>query len=206
MSRQRSIKKLDELLESLVGDSSDVFVLFVDLCGSTEFKKDSPEATWIPRQLVFLQRAATLVKQHKGIVVKTVGDELIAIFQPPIFADEVVKCAIEILQSYGNLKSYQGKSRIEAKVSLDFGRTYDGRIVDSVPYDPIGTPVDRCARLNSVTGKNEITFSEDFLIALLNNSTREHLSTKYGYTSRQENFKGLGEITVYSIITAQNPN
>ncbi len=204
MTRQSKIKRLGELFEFLVEDSADVFVMFVDLCGSTEYKQycaaqRMPELTWITRQLLFLQRAATFVKKYKGIIVKTVGDELMAIFQPSTPPDEVLKCAIEILQSFGNFKPFQGKALIEAKVSIDFGPTYNGSLIDAVPYDPIGTPVDRCARLNSIANKNEVTFSHDFLSTLLANSTEIQLREKYKFKERQENLKGIGAISVYSV-------
>jgi class 3 adenylate cyclase len=204
MTRQSKIKRLGELFDFLVEDSADVYVMFVDLCGSTEYKQycaeqRMPEITWITRQLLFLQRAAAFVKQHEGIIVKTVGDELMAIFQPSAHPDDILNCAIEILQSLHDFKAFQGNALIEAKVSIDFGPTYNGSLIDAVPYDPIGTPVDRCARLNSKTGKNEITFSHDFFSILLANTTEIQLRQKYHFNEGQESFKGIGTIQVYRI-------
>jgi len=204
MNRQSKLRKLGSLFEFLVADRADVFILFVDLCGSTEFKQNCaaqglPELIWISRQLLFLQRGADLVKKHQGIVVKTVGDELVVYFQPSITAEGVLKCAIEILQSLENFQPFQGKSRIEAKVSIDFGETYNGSMTDTVPYDPIGLPVDRCARLNGITSKNEITFSQDFLAAMATNSTEAQLKAKYGFETRREDLKGVGVTTIHSM-------
>jgi class 3 adenylate cyclase len=205
MKRQKTLKRLEEDFEYFVQDSRDIFILFADLCGSTEFKQNCnthgfPEITWIGRQLLFLQRVAEHVNNYEGDVIKTVGDELIATFRVTTPPEIVLKCAIEIIQGFGNYKPYQGKSRLEAKVSIDFGPTYNGSLTDTGPYDPIGTPVDRCSRLNDVTKKNEITFSDDFLSAMLTTFTDDWLKGKYNYQTREENLKGLGNTIVHSIL------
>ena len=204
MRRQRKIELLPQLVESLVGDTRDVFLLFVDLCGSTEYKmycsaQGQPDSTWILRQLIFLQGAAALVKQYRGVVVKTIGDELFAYFESTADPENVLKCAIEIIQGYENLKAYQGKARLVARVSLDVGLTYNGSIIASVPFDPIGSPVDRCARLNSIAKNNEIVFSEDFLAAIENKLSPQGFKSKYGYKTYSKKVKGFGKIKFYSI-------
>lgn len=204
MRRQRKIEMLPQLVESLVGDTADVFLLFVDLCGSTEYKmkciaQGQPDLTWILRQLIFLQRAAEFVKKYNGTIVKTIGDELFAYFEATTEPEVVLKCAIEIVQGYENLKSYQGTSKLEAKVSLDVGLTYNGTILNSVPFDPIGSPVDRCARLNSIAKNNEIIFSEDFLASIETKLSPQGFKSKYGYKIYSKKLKGFGKIEFYSI-------
>ena len=205
MSRQSKIRDLSSLYEFLVSDRADIFILFADLCGSTQFKQNCnsqgmPELTWIGRQLLFLQRVADLVRKHQGVVVKTVGDEIVAFFRPPTTAEGVLKCAIEIIQSLDNFLPFQGESQIETKVSIDFGKTYNGTVMEKmVPYDPIGLPVDRCARLNSITGNNEITFSQDFLTAMTTDTTEVQLRAKYGFETRQEDLKGIGLTIIHSM-------
>jgi class 3 adenylate cyclase len=203
MSRQSKIRDLASLYEFIVSDRADLFILFADLCGSTQFKLDCisqglPELTWIGRQLLFLQRVTDLIKKHQGIVVKTVGDEVVAFFRPPTSAEGVLKCAIEIIQSLENYLPFQGNSQIETKISIDFGKTYNGTVMEKmVPYDPIGLPVDRCARINSITGKNEITFSQDFLTTMTTDATEAQLKAKYGFETRQEDLKGIGLIIIH---------
>jgi class 3 adenylate cyclase len=213
MSRQSKIRKLDSLSEFFLSDRADVFILFADLCGSTQFKQfcisqGLPEQTWMFRQLLFLQRVADLIKKHQGIVVKTVGDEIIALFKPPTTAEEILKCAIEIIQSFESFSSYKGRSRIEVKVSIDFGETYNGTITDAVPYDPIGIPIDRCARINSITGNNEITFSQEFLTTMTTDATEAQLRAKYGFETRQEDLKGIGLAIIHRMpaIVLEPPN
>jgi len=206
MKRQRKVELLPQLVESIIGDTADVFILFVDLCGSTEYKRNciatkQPDLTWILRQLIFLQRAAEIIRKHNGTVVKTIGDEILAVFAAAMDPSDVLKCAIEVIQGFENLKAFKGASKIEVRASIDFGLTYNGSIVDSVAFDPIGLPVDRCARLNSIAKKNEILFSKDFFSVVSSKSTPKDFRAKYGYKLHKEDLKGIG-VTEYFSITA----
>jgi len=205
MRRQRKVELLPQLVESIVAETADVFLFFVDLCGSTQYKQKcitqrQPDLTWIFRQLIFLQRAADLVKKYNGVIVKTIGDELFAYFEATTDPENVLKCAIEIVQGFENIKSYQGDARMEAKASIDIGLTYNGSIDNSGRFDPIGSAVDRCARLNSVAEKNEIVFSEDFLASAEAKLSSAKFKSKYGYKVRNQNLKGFGKIKCFSIL------
>jgi len=204
MKREKKVKLLPQLLEYIVGDSADVFLLFVDLCGSTEYKQKSigsnqPDIIWISRQLMFLQRAKETIQKHDGVVVKTIGDSVFAFFEATTSPEIVLKCAIEIIQGYGNLKVFRGPSKITAKASIDFGSTYNGSIVEACQFDPIGLPVDRCARLNSFAGNNEIAFSEDFLLLMREKYPRKNFKAKYGYSEYTDDLKGIGKTKYFKI-------
>jgi len=206
MKRQQKVELLPELVESIVGDAADVFILFVDLCGSTEYKQhcissNQPDLSWIFRQLIFLQRAAEIIMKYKGTVVKTMGDGILACYEATADPQAVLKCAIELSQGYENLKTFKGHSKIEVKISIDFGLTYNGSIVNSVPFDPIGLPVDRCARLNSLAKNNEILFSEDFLSLAETKCPAREFQEMYGYETREVDLKGIGKIIYFSIVT-----
>lgn len=204
MRRKRKIELLPQLFEAVIGESVNVFILFADLCGSTEYKSNcralkQPDFIWISRQLLFLKRAAGIVKKHKGTVVKTIGDEILASFEAATDPLDVLKCAIEIIQGYENIKVFEGPSKIEVKVSIDFGSTYHGAIVDRGPFDPIGLPVDRCARLNAIAKRNEILFSEEFLLVVSPKYRQKEFIAKYGCKSYKEDLKGIGQINYFSI-------
>jgi class 3 adenylate cyclase len=205
MKRRRKVELLPQLVESIVGETEDVFILFVDLCGSTEYKRNcitskQPALTWILRQLIFLQRAAEIIKKHNGTVVKTIGDEILAVFPAVTSPPAVLKCAIEVVQGYANLKAFHGPSKIEVKASIDFGVTYNGSIVDSVKFDPIGLPVDRCARLNQTAKSNEILFSKDFFSVVRGRSSPKEFMAKYGCEIHTTDLKGIGRTKYYSMM------
>lgn len=205
MANKKKIVKLLPIFEQRFGQPEEIYLLFADLCGSTEFKKncldtEQPELVWISRQLIFLERAAEIINKYEGNFVKTIGDEVFAYFDKSKEPGRILKCTIEVIQSFDNLKIYVGKSKINAKISIDFGPTYNGSISESIPFDPIGLPVDRCARLNSIAASNEIIFSQSFCDRLTStdpaNVSHEKL---YGYKKHDIDVKGLGRINCYKI-------
>lgn len=203
-SRQKTLKSLLELSETLVSDTADIYLLFADLVGSTEYKNSlilqgHPDIVWILRQLIFLNRSAEIIKKYHGIVVKTIGDEIFSYFEATTDPISIVNCGIEIIQSFANIHTFKGTSKIETKISIDFGLTYNGSINKS-DFDPIGVPVDRCARLNSLAKKNEIIFSDDFLDAVKSKGDVGVIKKKYGYESFSNELKGLGSVCYYRII------
>jgi class 3 adenylate cyclase len=204
MKKRRELGLLTQLIEKIVEDTADIFILFVDLCGSTEYKRHciatkQPDLNWIFRQLYFLKRAAEIIEKHDGTVVKTIGDEVLAMFAASVEAEAVLKCAIEIIQRFENLKVYAGDSKIEVKASIDSGPTYNGSIVSGLDFDPIGLPVDRCARLNQLARKNQITLSKDFFSAACANSSPKEFMTRYGCESHLAELKGIGRKKYFSI-------
>src|SRR3989338_1186242 len=200
MTRSKKIRSFVQLAEDIVGDSADVFLFFADLCGSTAYKEiclkqKTPDFVWISRQLIFLQRANDLIKKYQGVTVKTTGDGLFAYFPAITSPAEIVKCGVEIIQAFKKLKSFQNDSKIEIKISIDFGPTYNGAVINSKFYDPIGTPVDRCARLNSIAKNNEILFSQQFI-----ETTKQDMKIIYSVQPAKADLKGIGTIKYYKIL------
>jgi class 3 adenylate cyclase len=206
MKRSKAITGLVELSEALVSDTSDIFLLFADLIGSTEYKhflvsQGLPDIIWIQRQLLFLQRTATIINKCGGNVVKTIGDEVFAYFDAGSDPFSILDCATQINKAFENLKAYSGKSKIEAKVSVDFGSTYNGSIDSKIKFDPIGVSVDRCARLNSKANCSEILLSNSFYEILVLKKPETEINKMYSCTKTQENLKGLGNTIYYCIKT-----
>lgn len=204
MKRKQKVALLPFLVESLATDACDVYILFVDLCGSTAYKQQcrssgQPDVHWIVRQLIFLERASKTARKYGGTLIKTIGDEILVSFEATINPEEVLKCAIEIIQSFENLKAFTGPSKIEVKAAIDFGQAYNGAIEDTIPFDPIGLPVDRCARLNHLAKNNEIIFSQEFLRLAEKRMSEKTFKNLYGYVAKIEDLKGIGKVTYYKI-------
>lgn len=190
---------LSDSLESL-SESRDLFILFLDLCDSTQFKQycleeDIPESVWITRQKVFLSRSARIVRHYDGTIIKTIGDEIMATFSIKSNPLSILNCCVETFNTFANLKSYnKGKFKITCKAAVDFGSCYDGEIFQKNIFDPIGTPVDRCARIAKHALPNSIVLSREF---------HEAYGQSHGAFQKElveeltETFKGLGEITFY---------
>ncbi len=204
MSRKSRIGDFLTLSEDLVADTADLFIFFADLVGSTEYKQSlldakAPDFVWISRQLIFLQRAKEIIERAGGIIIKTIGDEIMASFDPTSDPIKIINCSVEIIQSFENLKSFQENSKIETKISLDVGLTYNGSITSNIKFDPIGLTVDRCARLNSEAEKNEILFSEDFLNTIRQRKKISAFRKKFSTKKIEKELKGIGQTTFFKI-------
>ncbi|PJZ45739.1 adenylate/guanylate cyclase domain-containing protein [Leptospira brenneri] len=204
MSSDNSLERVEKLSETLEVLSSeyDLYILFIDLCDSASFKKyclnnSMPPFIWISRQMVFLSRTANIVSRYEGTVVKTIGDEVMATFPTDINVETIFKCCREVFQLFDNLKAFnKAPFKIEAKASLDFGTCFDGRIIDTNYIDPIGTAVDRCARMSKHSSSNSIVFSHDLNQICLEQGFLFESGT---VTEIEDDLKGLGKTKIYKI-------
>lgn len=203
MSKARSqidkVNSLSKIIEDFT-KSRNVFILFVDLCDSTAFKQfclenEIPDTTWILRQQTFLSRTAQLIKDYEGSLVKTIGDEIMATFPTEADPKNILLCCLETCNLFNGLKSYnKGKFKIKLKAAIDVGPCYDGCIIDNQIFDPIGTCVDRCARIAKFANTNTVVFSKSFFEIL---KERNPDSVYNEIESLSENLKGLGNVEFF---------
>jgi class 3 adenylate cyclase len=209
---QEALDQLSLSARISLGDSKTIFITFVDLCGSTNFKtycreRDIPDGIWIERQLIFLNRVVRRIQRYNGVIIKTIGDEVMAYFDSSTDSDIVLKCMTEIHTLFGDIKKYDKDLwRIESKVSIDFGEIYDSnlQLLKDDTIDPVGIIVDRCARLNGVCKPSEVIFSSSFFSIL-----KPALQLKYARLKEENNLRGIGMSELYrmqvGIITPLNP-
>jgi class 3 adenylate cyclase len=190
-------------------ESRDLYVLFIDLCGSTLFKQhclenEMPESVWIQRQMIFLSRTAHLIQRYSGTIVKTIGDELLATFDMEIDPLDIVKCCSESSNSFSNLRIYnRGQFVIKTRASIDIGECFNGQIIDSSGFDPIGTCVDRCARINKKVAPERIGLSDDFHTALL----QKHPGLSFASSvEKTEELTGLGPVKYFEVELSKKEN
>ncbi|PKL16342.1 MAG: hypothetical protein CVV49_16730 [Spirochaetae bacterium HGW-Spirochaetae-5] len=204
MDDVRKITNIDRIIDSLesFSNTNDLYIVFIDLCDSTDFKQfclesDIPDNFWVTRQLIFLSRTAKIIKSHKGTVIKTIGDEVMATFDYNENPENIIKTCVEVFQSFDNLKMYnKGKFKIKCKASIDCGTCHNGQITDSIIFDPVGPCVDRCARISKNLNKNEIVCSSDFYDIIKQNSIDIDI---YRPEKQNEELKGLGYTEFYKL-------
>jgi class 3 adenylate cyclase len=198
----QNVINFSESLEAL-SDPFDVYILFIDLCDSTSIKQfcienSIPDSVWIMRQKIFLSRTATIVEKYGGSITKTIGDEIMATFSFSIDPDRIIKAVLEVFSTFQNLKSYnKGQFKIASKAGIDFGSCYDGQLVFPGIIDPIGTAVDRCARLMGNVGQDEIIMSEEFVHVFESIDTN---NKKYVMQHGSEELKGIGIVNYHKIV------
>lgn len=166
MSRLSHINEAYAALESFAQERQTQFIFIADLSGSTEYKcsivqHGHSNNLWLMRQLVFLQQTADHIRNYNAKIIKTLGDGVMASFDFSESPTDIVCCGVELLMLFRKSKFFEGKDKIEARISLDYGETVNGGIIDNF-YDPVGLCVDRCARLNGQAGPGEIALSSEF--------------------------------------------
>lgn len=204
MAKNSIIEKVSNISETLEDftENRDLYILFIDLCNSTEFKQfclesDIPDNIWIFRQYTFLSRTAKIVQRYGGTIIKTIGDEIMATFMVDKDPKDILYCCLEAFNIFNELKSYdKGKFIIKLKASVDFGNCYNGSIINTAIFDPIGSCVDRCARISKYSESDAIVFSSIFHDILKEKNPDFNLSN---IQECHEELKGLGLVKFYKM-------
>jgi len=201
--QKSAIQTISSSADISLGGEDTLFVIFVDLCKSTDFKvycqtNEIPDRQWIERQLIFLNRVITNIERYKGTVVKTIGDEVMGYFDRNIIPENILKCSTDMHSLFRKIERYDNRKwKIESKVSLDYGKIYDSNfgLSRSRTIDPIGTVVDRCARLNHEGKENEVVFSSAFF-SVMNTASQK----KYAKLKEKKELKGVGDSEYYRLL------
>ena len=156
-------------------------VLFTDIVGSTKFFKDRGDLAGREMLQSHQDIVTTPVIEHGGLVVKTLGDSVMAYFTDP---KEALKSAIKIQQAQEryNIKKDQN-DQIHVRVGIHFG---DGIIEDQ---DIFGNVVNLAAKIVSAANKDQILISHQVYEVTKNLSPVQY--EKFAPTSNQEELKGI---------------
>lgn len=151
-------------------------IVFVDLCNSTELKQSKEDLEWLTDVVLFINVLTNYVQKHNGIVIKRIGDEIMATFSDVSSSEDFIS---DILSDI-ILKKY------DFKIGIDFGDVFN-LLFETNIEDPYGTIVDRCARITSLIKGS---------LLLASNSYVNELSVKNNYTYLDEfSLKGISQKT-----------
>jgi adenylate cyclase len=143
-------------------------VLFADLRGSTSLYEtlgNAAATTVVTRNVDELSR---IVRAHRGQVVKTLGDGLMAVFAEPVPA---VRAAEKMHEAQGRLAAAAGR---RAALKLQVGVAH-GEVVE-VGGDCFGDAVNVAARLLDHAGDNETLVTSTVVESLSENERQRYRS------------------------------
>lgn len=147
----RQKDRLDEILRR--NFKKDVTILFTDICGYTRYMETMGDI----RGRSMLQKhndiLFPLVAQFGGVVVKTIGDAIMATFGKPLDAVHAAVAMQEALAAHN--AAAEPTDRIYVKIGVNAGPA----LMDEA--DVFGDAVNVAARIQSKAGKEEILVSEN---------------------------------------------
>jgi adenylate cyclase len=143
------------------GVEMEIGVLFADVRGFTSLSE-----TMAPKDVADLLNrfyaSATGVLSRSAVIDKLVGDEVMALYLPPLLADgwedEMLRDASELLEAVG----FTDNPWLPLGIGLDIGRAYVGNVGEGEVKDftALGDVVNTAARLQSAAQSGQIVMSE----------------------------------------------
>jgi len=137
-----------------------IAVLFTDIVGSSKYFKSYGEIAGREMLQRHQDLSSTPIASNNGILVKTIGDSVMAYFQNP---KEAVKSAIKIQQ---NFKTYNETIKLEDQIHIRIGIHFGVGIVED--KDIFGSVVNLAAKLVSLAGSDQIYISQEVYDMLQN--------------------------------------
>lgn len=141
---------------TLGGETREVYVLFVDLVGSTELAAERPPEEVVELLNRFFAEVVDVVEDSGGWINKFEGDAALAIFGAPVPVDDAAGKALRsarVLQE----RLREKVSEVTAAVGVAGGEAVAGNIGAErrFEYTVIGDPVNEAARLTDLAKEHE---------------------------------------------------
>ncbi len=128
-----------------------VTILFVDIVGSTRFYDQHGDVAGLAMVQKFLDKLTPIVEEHEGVVVKTIGDAILARYHTAI---EGVRCGLAM--QFALLEYNVGRApmdQIHIRVALNSGYALIKE------QDVFGDVVNVCSRIESAAKPDDILIS-----------------------------------------------
>ena len=166
------VDESDQYLRKNVFSKLEMAVLYVDLVGSTTMTLEMPAEKIAIIISSFSQEMATVIRQHRGYVLKFVGDAVIGYFiaekNGSMTADNAVNCAksmISVIQKGINpiLNQYDYPD-LMVKIGADFGQNIVvryGADVEHSHVDLMGPTINIAAKIQNMAKPNQILIGSD---------------------------------------------
>jgi adenylate cyclase len=171
------------------GVEMEIGVLFADVRGFTSLTEDMAPKR-VAELLNRFYESASVILSRSAILDKLVGDEVMALYLPQLFAgkgweDEMVRDARDLLTAVGYGSA--GEPWLRLGVGLDIGQAYVGNVGSGEVKDftALGDVVNTASRLQSSAQAGQVVLSER-LFARLSEAPGDATSTSLELKGKRE--------------------
>ena len=152
----------DEILSGRIpldGEMREVTMLFADLRGFTPMVESIPPKEVVNIMNLYFREMAQAIREHKGLVLQYIGDEIEAVFGAPVPVSDHTRLAVraavsmrERLKTVNRRLAQQGYAPLKHGVGIHTGEVLAGNIGggERVSYSLVGDTVNLASRLQGL--------------------------------------------------------
>lgn len=159
-NKMKELRKIVDYQKKIRENKKRCTILFADLADSTAYKILKPTEEAQVKIYVHNDIVTQGVQAHEGMVIKYLGDGVMAMFQGGSVDKNAVNAAITIqkdFNDYNNERGLKDFDKIQSKIGINSGDVF---LWDYVPEgDPQGTTVDVASRITDLAKPDQILCS-----------------------------------------------
>ena len=178
----------DKFLREHVFKKINIVTLYVDLVGSTTMTLELPAEKLATIVSSFSQEMASVIRQHKGLVLKFVGDAVIGYFNAMdntlLACDNAVKCAKSMLtvieKGINPILNQYDYPDLMVKIGVDYGQSIIVRYGSneaSSHVDLMGPVMNIASKIQGMAKPNQILIGQD-VYQRIHPTTQKHFKEK----------------------------
>ncbi|MDX1595363.1 MAG: cache domain-containing protein [Nitrosopumilaceae archaeon] len=194
------IKQQEDILLNFANDSENDCVCMIDIKDSTKITANLTDSQSSKLYGLFLNTMASIVRSHKGIVVKNIGDALLFYFKNPDTKKpddfrNILNCCLKMSEIHDELIERFEKEKlppVDYKISATYGSVRIAKITQSEIDDIFGSTVNRCAKINPLAPTNGLVIGESMYQIV-------KAFKEFSFTKIKEDSVNIHGFSVYSV-------
>ncbi len=169
-------------------------IMFTDLVGSTQYKREMGHTKGFMRNRMFCDICEQAVIKNNGVVVKRLGDGVMAVFETAmdsVLAAMLMVSSLEVDRK--KLKKIVGT--MDCRIGITCGYVKE---IPGATKDYIGHAMDKGARIEGIAKTNQVLIDE-IVYGLIHTKIRDYSDDMVIGPPRNLTLKGVGVSTLYEV-------
>ncbi len=169
-------------------------IMFTDLAYSTQYKREMGHTKGFMRNRLFCDICERAVQRHGGVVVKRLGDGVMAVYEAAIdavLAALLIKRSVHLERK--KLKKLVGPVEYRIGITCGYVKELPGE-----PRDYIGHAMDKGARIQTMAHTNQVLIDE-IVYGLIHTKIKDFSDDILIGAPKNRMLKGVGASTLYEV-------